>query len=52
MFSVLTEVVTPVKTGIQKTQCNSKDRIPAFAGTTETVAPKESLIPRSVAEKA
>jgi hypothetical protein len=52
MLSVLAEVVTPVKTGVQKTQCNSKDWIPAFAGMTEMVAPKGPLFPCSVAEKA
>jgi hypothetical protein len=49
MLLVLAEVVTPVKTGVQKTQCNSKDWIPAFAGMTETVAPKGPLFPRLVA---
>jgi hypothetical protein len=52
MLSVLAEVVTPVKTGVQRTQCNSKDWIPAFAGMTEMVAPKGALFPFSVAEKA
>jgi hypothetical protein len=43
MLSVSAEVVTPVKNGVQKPQCNSKDWIPAFAGMMETVATKGPL---------
>jgi len=52
MLSVIAEVVTPVKTGVQKTQCSSKDWIPAFAGMTEVAAPNGPLFPFKVAEEA
>ena len=51
MLSVIAEDVTPVKTGVQKTYCSTKNWIPAFAGMTKTADTKGTLFLRVVAEK-
>jgi hypothetical protein len=52
MVSVISEVVTPVKTGVQKTQGSSKNWIPAFAGITETAEPKGLFSDEGLSQKA